>query len=48
MEGENDGAGSALDGNTRIDTKKDSYRTLVNGNILFDSCDAARLIKTSS
>jgi hypothetical protein len=30
MERKNDGAGSALDRISRIDTKKDSYRTLAN------------------
>jgi hypothetical protein len=34
-----------LPGIVQIDTEKDSYRTLVTGNIVFDSCDAARLIK---
>ena len=34
-----------LPGIVQIDTKKDSYQTLVTGNIVFDSCDAARLIK---
>ncbi len=34
-----------LPGIVQSDTEKDSYRTLVTGNIVFDSCDAARLIK---
>ncbi len=34
-----------LPGIVQIDTKKDSYQKLVTGNIVFDSCDAARLIK---
>ena len=35
----------ALPGIAQSDTEKDSYQTLVTGNIVFDSCDAARLIK---